>query len=729
MTIRVSSLWTHIVKSDHRLIMAKLSLRWCHFKKSPPFPLWADLKKPDRCKDFMEKFNENLKPDSTFSSFSHAVQLASKILSRRRPHQKTALWDSDPVIARARANLQSATRLHGHDSEEALQAYQALATAHQTQAEVHTNSIVEEVQHATDNCRHSAAWRAINALTGRKSKPNTVVAADSIEHRKELMASHYKSVLNAPTPPTTTFEAPPDFIPVNSALFDTGSITEQEVQKALHPMRSDAAAGPDGIPVRVLKLPELLPTITNFLNSSCCLGGNDAAARVPSEWRTASIVSIPKKGNSTALTNQRGISLMCTSAKLLNKILLNRLLPHINPLLLQYQSGFRPGRSTTEQVAALRSIIESCKTRKMSVSIVFVDFKKAFDSVSRSSISVILRLYGVPETLNTAVMDLYGNTKASVQTNHGLTEEFETTSGVLQGDTLAPLLFILVLDYVLRHCLNEEDSFVLARRRSTRHPAIYLPALAFADDIALLCRDPQTAQRSLNRLYERAQAVGLHISGPKTEVLHIGTEGTPSLSLPSGEVIASCQDFKYLGVSVFSSDCLFADRRTQAWRAAHQLGKVFNSEALENTKLKLFKAIVEPILFYGLESVPITASREETMDASHRSLMRYALNIHYPETISSAALYQRTKILPLSTILRRRRLMLIGHCLRSSATDRQIPLCLVLQNPPTESLRRGQGRTITLLQTFTADMAAINATPSEISSMSKNLFRDRVLTL
>ena len=125
---------------------------------------------------------------------------------------------------------------------------------------------------------------------------------------------------------------------------------------------------------------------------------------------------------------------------------------------------------------------------------------------------------------------------------HGPTEELSTSSGVLQGDTLAPLLFIVVMDYVLRRCLQDDDSFVLTHRRSSRHPPIFLPALAYADDVALLCRDPAAAQRVLTRLCNEGQRVGLLVNARKTEVLHIGFANPPVLTLPSGEALAVCQD-------------------------------------------------------------------------------------------------------------------------------------------------------------------------------------------
>ena len=80
-------------------------------------------------------------------------------------------------------------------------------------------------------------------------------------------------------------------------------------------------------------------------------------------------------------------------------------------------------------------------------------------------------------------------------TAHGNTEKFSTTSGVLQGDTLAPFLFITLLDYVLRETLFDNiDGFTITPRRSSRYPAVRIGALAYADDIAITCDTIDQAQ-------------------------------------------------------------------------------------------------------------------------------------------------------------------------------------------------------------------------------------------
>ena len=114
----------------------------------------------------------------------------------------------------------------------------------------------------------------------------------------------------------------------------------------------------DDIPNRVLKITVLEVEVTGMLNRhSKALNIENT---IPDDWRKSVIVSIAKKGNSTALDNQRGIAKTCSSAKLLNKVLLRRLKAIINPQLSQCQSCLRAGGSTTEQVMALRCVIDTC---------------------------------------------------------------------------------------------------------------------------------------------------------------------------------------------------------------------------------------------------------------------------------------------------------------------------------------------------------------------------------
>ena len=107
---------------------------------------------------------------------------------------------------------------------------------------------------------------------------------------------------------------------------------------------------------------------------------------------------------------------------------------------------------------------------------------------------------------------MYSNTKAKIATPDGETEMFEITAGVLQGDTLAPFLFIIVLDYALRKAISgkeEELGFTIQPRKSRRHPKQVLTDLDFADDISLLSDEIDQAQTLLSNVERECKKVGL----------------------------------------------------------------------------------------------------------------------------------------------------------------------------------------------------------------------------
>ena len=185
----------------------------------------------------------------------------------------------------------------------------------------------------------------------------------------------------------------------------------------------------------------------------------------------------------------------------------------------------------------------------------FVDFRKAFDSVSRQAIFVILPLYGIPEPIVEAIKSLYINAEATVITPYGETEFFEITAGVLQGDTLAPFIFIIVLDYILRLSLDNlnDRGLQIQPRRSRRHPAQHLTDLDFADDLALITELVEDAEALLQSLERGAALIGLYCNKSKTEYINT-TESSHNLKSLSGGTIKRVQDITYLGAWIMNSE-------------------------------------------------------------------------------------------------------------------------------------------------------------------------------
>ena len=121
----------------------------------------------------------------------------------------------------------------------------------------------------------------------------------------------------------------------------------------------------------------------------------------------------------------------------MNKLILNGIRPVLDQHLRNNLNRFRPGRSTTTHILAIRRLIEEVRSKNLKAVIVFIDFKKAFDSVHRVKMLKILKAYGIPDRLIGAIGLMYEGTQARVITPDGETEFFSILARVLQGDTLA----------------------------------------------------------------------------------------------------------------------------------------------------------------------------------------------------------------------------------------------------------------------------------------------------
>ena len=166
----------------------------------------------------------------------------------------------------------------------------------------------------------------------------------------------------------------------------------------------------------------------------------------------------------------------------------------------------------------IRRILEGVRVKSIQVTLLFVDFTKAIDSIHRGKMEQILLAYGLPKETVAAITILYRNTKVKVRSPDGDTEYFEIIAGVQQGDTLTPYFFIIWLDYVLRTSIDKirENAFELTKKRSRRYHAKTITDANYADDIAILANTPNQSETLLHSLERAAAGIGLHVNAHKT---------------------------------------------------------------------------------------------------------------------------------------------------------------------------------------------------------------------
>jgi hypothetical protein len=342
-------------------------------------------------------------------------------------------------------------------------------------------------------------------------------------------------------------------------------------------------------------------------------------------------------------------------------------------------------------------MIEEVTMSRRKLVLTFIDFKKAFDSVKRSRMFKVLKLYGVPDLMIQQMKAMYQKTTAKVRTADGLSDQFNISTGVLQGDTLAPYLFVIVIDYIMS-CAQMECNVPFVMKKGTRHgrvPNIEISDLDYADDIVLMADTIEDSQDFLNAVTKHAAQLGLMVNIPKTEYMVINGDGNDGQKhiLVNDVAIKKVKDFKYLGAWIFSTEKDIEVRIGSSWGTVLSLKKIWkSSDVSEQTKIHLFRTLVEAVLLYGSETWTLTKGLEQRLNSNYTKMIRCILGIRYTEHVSNDALFNRTKLRPISEFIQFRQHRFAGHCMR--AKDQPVSDILTWQ----AQRRRGFGNKKTLPQ-------------------------------
>ncbi|GFX28311.1 RNA-directed DNA polymerase from mobile element jockey [Trichonephila clavipes] len=268
---------------------------------------------------------------------------------------------------------------------------------------------------------------------------------DKIEEVESLV-NHYFDNFNTLTPPLTS---------------------PLEVRGIIKKLPNRKSPGPDQIPNVALKyLPINAITHLTKIYNRCLIN-----CHFPTQWKIANVVMLPKPNQDLKFSqNYRPISLLNTTAKIFERIILNRIKTHCKAIycIPPEQCGFREGHSTLHQLIRVTNIINEGFASKLYTVGVFLDVKRAFDKMWHDGLTYKMIKLKFPAYLIKIIYNYLHNRTFRVRVNNTFSETGFCQSGTPQGSVLSPYLYnIFTYDFPEHHtistCLFADDSAALTQ--------------------------------------------------------------------------------------------------------------------------------------------------------------------------------------------------------------------------------------------------------------------------
>ena len=222
------------------------------------------------------------------------------------------------------------------------------------------------------------------------------------------------------------------------------TITADAVLKKLKLLQTSKSCGPDELhPLLLKELADHIATpLADIFSASQRLGA------VPSDWKTALVSPIFKKGAANKPVNYRPVSLTCIVCKVMESLVREAIVNFLttNNLLSDKQFGFIGGRSTTLQLLNFLEFCTDVMSDRGVTDTVYLDFAKAFDSVPHRRLLGKLQSYGITGNLHRWIEAFLVGRIQRVCVNGKLSSEETVLSGIPQGSVLGPLLFVVYIN-------------------------------------------------------------------------------------------------------------------------------------------------------------------------------------------------------------------------------------------------------------------------------------------
>lgn len=320
-------------------------------------------------------------------------------------------------------------------------------------------------------------------------------------------------------------------------------VAMEEIMNVIKEMKLNKSPGLDGfMAIYYKKFKEELTPILKDLMSVII-----KEKKTPKSWSEAYItLNLKEQQDPTMMKSYMPISLLNEDYKVYAKIWANRLKTFLVNFILEDQSGFLPGRYIQDNVWCIINTFEFYdKNPDYEACWFFIDAEKVFDNINWEFMYEVIKKLDLHPNLLNAIYSIYTNQLAAIKVNNDTSRYFKIEKGMWQGCPLSPLLFIMVIEFMLIDIRKERYI------KGLKHKRFEYKIRAFMDDLVFILEDPiNSIPKTIQAIQDFGEITGFYLNQSKSKLL---LKNIPKNRVEQIKNLTDCEivnKIKYLGVTM-----------------------------------------------------------------------------------------------------------------------------------------------------------------------------------
>ena len=270
------------------------------------------------------------------------------------------------------------------------------------------------------------------------------------------------------------------------------------------------------------------------------------------------------------------------------------------------QAGFRKSFSTMDHLHTINQIIEKAREYQLKIHFAFIDYTKAFDSLSHQYLLKTLNNQGIPSSIIKIIERVYSNLRARIVTDQR-GRNFNVEKGIKQGDPLSSLIFISALEGVFRELEWKNKGLIINGEKISN--------LRFADDVVLISTDVEELNTMVSELNEKGKEAELEMNVKKCKIMspekHIDIEiDGQKIEVSEVEYLGQLLDFENATTKEVNK------RITLAWKKFWSLKIILKGPFSNYHKSQIFNSCIIPTLSYGAQTWALTKKKRKQTESN-----------------------------------------------------------------------------------------------------------------